>query len=359
MKPIRIILIILLIIGALVAVKKIFLTTTVSSPPPASAKEGKGQPASVTGLVAVVSEVNESFFVTGSINASEEVNLRPEVSGKIVKLPFAEGSIVKKGDLLCKLNDADLQAQLKNLREQEKLSKEKELRLKELLKLGAITQEEYEQSLNALQILQADVEILIAQISKTEILAPFNGTIGLRYVSVGSMISQTDKIALLAQLDPVKLDFSVPEKYASAIQKNQDIFFFVEGSAEKHSAKVYAIEPKVDLETRTLNIRATCDNPNGKFIPGAFARVTVPLKAKENTVLLPSQALIPVLKGNKVFISRNGLAEEAMVVTGLRTESEVQILEGVSAGDTVIISGVMMLRKGMPINVTKIEGGAL
>lgn len=347
LKPI---LIIVLIAAALLGVKFIFFKSD-----SATQQGGKptmnNAPVNVTAMVVKQEKLENKVFVTGTILANEEVSLVPEIAGKIVNLNLKEGTIVQKGELLVKINDADLQAQLKKLKAQEQLAKDKEARQKKLLDINGISKEEYETSLNILQSIQADIEFTQAQIAKTEIHAPFSGIVGLRNVSEGSYVSSSSKISLLQQIDTVKIDFSVPEKYAELVKAGGTIHFFIEENSEMFEAKILAVEPKVDINTRTVKARAICPNKQNKILPGAFAKIEMVLNETENSLLIPSEAMIPILKGYKIFISKNGKAEEVKVVAGLRTENRVQIIQGLQAGDSVITSGILQLKNGGAVKI--------
>ena len=299
--------------------------------------------------------LKNNVMTTGNILANEEVELKSEVAGKVTDILFKEGTNVKKGDLLLKINDADLQAQLLRTQYILKLSEEKEYRQRKLLSREAISQEDYDAALNELNVNKAQVELIKAQIAKTEIVAPFNGRIGLRYVSVGSYITTSTDIASLQNIDPIKIDFSVPEKYAASISPGDQINFNIVGSDKTYIGKVYAVEPRINSLTRTLNIRAICSNADGRLLPGAFANVELVLKDIKNALMVPTEALIPILKGQKLDIYKNGKVVQKEVATGIRTDSTVQITDGLLPYDTVITSGILQLREGSPVTISNIQ----
>ncbi|MCG3120501.1 MAG: Multidrug resistance protein MdtA [bacterium] len=292
--------------------------------------------------------LGDKVMTVGTILSNEEVEIRSEISGKVEKIDFKEGARVKKGETLLKINDAELQAQLVRAQYRQALAEQDAERQRQLFEKKLASQEEYDIAVNQLNIVKADIQIIQAQIAKTEIRAPFNGTIGLRYVSEGSYISPTTRITTLQDYNSVKVDFTVPEKYASLIRQGDRISFTVEGSARKFAGTVYAVEAKIDPTTRTLHIRALSPNPDGVLIPGAFANVEVVLKEKE-TLTIPSFALIPELKGYRVFLYKNGKAESQSVEIGSRTDESVEVTRGVQAGDTLITSGILQLRSGMAV----------
>lgn len=354
MKGLRTLIIVAVVIAVLLLIKFFFIP----SQQPAPVKAG-GQPQAaipVRGLVVKPSSITDQIYATGSVIANEEVDLHPEVSGKLMKILFKEGSFVHKGDLLIKINDADLQAQLHKNAMDKKLAQDRLDRNQKLLEMKGISQEEYESLQNSVASLGADADVLQAQIAKTEIRAPFDGTIGLKTVSEGSYVSPQTLIASLQQIDPVKIDFSIPEKYASLVQKDDDILFTVGNSSKQFTGKIYAIEPKVDDVTRTVQIRALCPNSKKEIIPGAFARITLQLQKQERALMIPTESVIPILKGKQVYLYRNGKAEAVRIETGTRNDSTVQVLSGLNENDTIITTGMISLRPGADVRLS-VAGG--
>lgn len=293
-------------------------------------------------------------LTTGTVMANEEVELKSEVSGKIVNILFKEGGFVKKGDLLVKINDSELQAQLTREKYNLKLLEDKEYRQRKLLEKEAISKEDYDDALNNLNVTKAQVELIKAQIEKTEIKAPFNGIVGLKNVSVGSFVTSSTVIATLQNINPIKIEFSIPEKYSSKVKVGDEINFTVTGNEHNYIAKIYAIEPKIDQVTRTLKMRAKyTSNIQGDILPGAFADVELILNDIKDALLIPSYALVPELKGQKVFVYKNGKVVSVDVETGIRTDKDVQITKGLNEKDTVITSGILQLRPGSPVTVSE------
>lgn len=289
------------------------------------------------------------FRTTGTLLANEEVDLRAEISGKITKLNFDEGSEVKRGALLVKIFDADLQADLTRVNYQIKLAEDIEFRQRKLLERGGISQQEYDRALNELNVLKAQRTFIEAQIQRTEIRAPFDGRIGLKFVSEGSYITPTSAIASLQSIDPIKVEFAVPERYLSEVNVGDRIQFKVAGFRDAFEGTLYAIEPRISTETRTVSIRALASNKNMKLLPGAFAEIDYIFQEIPDALLIPSQALVPELKGQKVFVYKAGVVGEKPVEIGIRTEREVQIVQGLAVGDTVITSGILQVRPGMSV----------
>jgi membrane fusion protein, multidrug efflux system len=305
----------------------------------------------VGGIILVPRSMENKILSTGTLSANEEVELRSEMPGRIVRINFEEGTSVQKGDLLVKINDQDLQAQLKKLQLDGKLAKDDLYRKQKLLDMKAVSQEEYDKSANSSGVIEAQMDLVKAQIAKTEVYAPFSGIVGLRSVSPGGFISSDKLIARLQQTDPIKIDFSIPEKYRDKLHKGSSIQFSVEGSDSIFIGKIYAIEPKIDPLTRNLSIRAICQNRKNLLVPGAFAKVEVLLDRIPDALIVPSEAIIPQLDGEKVFVVKNGKAKFQLIRSGIRTDREVQVEEGLFSQDTIIVSGLLQLKEGMDVKV--------
>ncbi|SMO32552.1 efflux RND transporter periplasmic adaptor subunit [Gracilimonas mengyeensis] len=295
------------------------------------------------------------IFTTGTLLANESVDLRSETSGKITELQLEEGQQVKAGELLLKINDSELQAQLKQAEYRLSLAEQRETRQKQLLDRGGISQDQYDATLNELNVLQSEVDLIKAQIDKTQINAPFDGVVGLRYVSNGSYISPTTEIANLQSINPIKIEFSIPERYAGVVEEGDRVIFSVQGQDQDFEASIYAIEPRIDPQTRTLRMRARAANNDGLLLPGAFANMELILEEIEDALLIPSISVIPELDGQKVFVLRDGVVQEQQVSTGIRTESSVQITSGLAPGDSVLTTGLLQVRSGQPVRVDEVD----
>jgi membrane fusion protein, multidrug efflux system len=314
-------------------------------------KGGGMPPMRVDGIVVKPQAFANILTITGSIEANEQVQIRAQVSGLIQSISFQEGSVVKKGQVLVKIDDTELRAQLSQAMTRQSLAAENARRAGLLLQKEAISQEERDVAAAELKSLQAQTRLIQAQLAKTTIRAPFSGQIGLRNVSVGGFLTPETVVANLVSTDPVKITFSVPEKYANQVKTNTQITFTVAGSNEKHTASVYAIEPGVEATTRTLQLRARAANPGSALRPGSFANVIMPLTTIPDALLVPTQAIIPVQNGKKVFVAKNGKAKEVMVEASTRTEKDILITSGLKAGDTVLTTGIMTLKPDAPVKV--------
>jgi membrane fusion protein, multidrug efflux system len=316
-----------------------------------SKMRGGGEALYASGYLIQPVDMSELIYSTGTLMPDEEVDLSFETSGKVVGIFFAEGTTVKKGDLLAKINDKPLQAQLLKLDAQLKLTKEREFRQRQLLDRDAISRESYDKVATELQSIEADIKLIEARVSETELRAPFDGIVGLRMISEGAIATTQTKIVRLVKNRPLKIEFSVPERYAGQIQPGFPLSFEVDGFDKPFNAEVYAVDPMVDINTRTIAARALYSNTDNELKPGRFASVKAVLSQIENTVSVPTQAIIPEMSGEKVFVYENGKAREVKVKLGLRTASHVQVVNGLEFGDTLLTTAILQLRHGLPVQL--------
>ncbi len=337
----------------------ILLLASCTSKPGADVAESKRQqgPLKVDGYVVRGSSISESIEVPGSLLPFEETQIRAEVGGRIVELNVHEGGNVARGTMMVKLFDKDLQAQLNKLKVQLQIKEKTQERSAELLKINGISQQEYDLSELDVENLKADIESTQIAISKTEIRAPYSGRVGLRNVSLGAYISPSDIITTLRQVDALKLEFSVGEKYAKEISKGYSVSFRVDGGEADHKATVIATENSVDANTRTLRVRALVDERHRELVPGIFAKVNLQLGKTENGLLVPSQAIIPAARNKQLILLRKDSAQFVVVETGVRDSAFVQIVKGVKVGDTVVTSGLMSVRPNTKIEVARLDTG--
>ena len=314
-------------------------------------KSAKNKAMTVSGMVVQLQTFDNNLSLSGSIEANEQVEIRSEVSGIVESINFKEGSFVSRGQLLFKVNDIELRAQLGQAKTKQGLAAENERRANLLLQKEAISQEEYDVARADFKSAQAQTQLINAQIAKTSIRAPFSGKIGLRSISPGTYVTPIVMVANLVNTGKLKITFSIPEKYAAQVKNNADLSFTVVGSAQKYNATVYAIEPSVATTTRTLQVRALADNKEGKLLPGTFANIELPLEIIKEAIVVPTEAIIPVQNGKKLFIARHGKAHEVMVETATRTDASILVLSGLKAGDTVLTSGVMSLKSDSKVKV--------
>jgi membrane fusion protein (multidrug efflux system) len=326
-----------------------------AAPPPG---QGPGAPVpviSVEGLVVKTSSINEVVEASGTILANEATEIRPEISGRITQLNIREGAVVPKGSLLVKIYDADLQAQLNKLLVQLQIAEKTEERQKELLKIGGIAQQDYDLSTLQVSNIKADIELTRVNISKTEIRAPYNGRLGLKSISPGAYISPTTLITTITQMNQMKIEFSVPEKYSAQINNGLTLDFMLDGSTKSYKANVLAREGSVDQNTRNLRIRAVVQGGADQFlVPGTFAKVRMILGENSNAIMIPSNAVIPQARNKQVALYRGGMASMIDIDTGIRDSSNVQVLSGLKSGDTLVTSGLLFIKPGTKLKLSKI-----
>ena len=326
---------------------------------PSGAGPGAGgpmDPLPVTVIKLKKEPLSNQLQVSGTVLPNESVEIKPEISGLVTKINFKEGQVVSKGTPLVYLNDNELQAQFQRLQYTQKLFQTQESRQKQLLAREAISQEEYDIALNQYNTAISDIKLVEAQLEKTVIRAPFTGRLGLRQISEGSVINPSNVIVSIVNSDPIKLEFSIPERYASLVSIGSSIFFSSESSKEEVEGKVYAFEPQIDAATRTLKLRAQSPNKSGKYLPGMFVKIRFVLDIEEEALLVPAESVIPELSGYKVFVvGADGNAEQRTIEIGTRTDTQVQVISGLNEGDLVLTSGVMQVRQGMPIKATPIN----
>lgn len=316
-------------------------------------KKEKKPPAAVTYYVVQPQQIANSIFATGTLLPNEQVELRSEASGRIIALYFEEGNAVNKGQLLVKINDADYQAQLKKAKVALQFAKDVEQRQQKLLAIAAISQEDYDKAVNDLNKSEADVELLKALIDKTEIRAPFSGLVGLRKISNGEFVNSSTLIATLQQIDPLKIEFAVPEKYASQLKKGESVSFTVEGNDSIYTAQLYAIDNSINTNTRSIIVRGRTANGKLQLKAGAFAKVQLNLDEATNALMIPADVLIPGMSGQKVYVMLNGIALSRVVETGIRNENDIQIISGIAAGDTIITSGLLIMKDSLQVTAVK------
>ena len=301
-----------------------------------------------------VSTLSNRLSVMGKVGAFNQVDISPEISGKITAIYFKEGDYVKAGTVMIKLNDADMQAQLTKVRAQLKLAEVKLLRLKQLLQVKGVSQEEFDMQESDYQVLKADEAYQLAQLAKTSVTAPFSGVAGLKRVSLGSFVNANTPMVSLVEMNPLYIEFSLPQKYADLVQNGQSVEFKLEDARGDFDLKasVFAIEPQADESTKTIKVRASFTAGN-TIHPGVFVMVNIQLNANANAFMLPTQCVVPTLKGQKLFVYKNGAAKETPVHIGIRNEETIQILDGVTEGDTVLTTGLLGIKKDSKIKLLK------
>lgn len=308
-------------------------------------------PVGVEVIVAGAQDVASNLEVNGTVVSNEMVELRPEISGRLVYLNIPDGASVSKGTILARVNDADLQAQMEQQKTQLELATKTESRLANLLKVNGVNQADYDAALSHLQSIQANIKVLNAQIDKTVIRAPFSGELGLREVSPGAYVTPQTLIGTLQQTDKVKIDFTVPETYASIVKKGDVVKVQTSGSEETQEATIHAIEPQINSVTRNIKVRAFLNQ--GVISPGAFVKVI--LNQSRQSIMVPSNAIIPDALSSQLVVARHNKAVFTNVETGIRNESLVEITSGINPGDSIVVTGMLFVRPNAPIQIRKVR----
>lgn len=342
----------------------IFLACTSScgskpkDPSPTGKSENKPRanaPLPVEGYLVQSSVLNSSIDVAGTLLPFEETEIHPEVSGKVVMLSINEGALARRGTLLARLFDGDLRAQLHKLNVQLAIAKKTQDRQSELLKIGGISQQDYDLSILSVSTIQADMQVLNASINKTIIRAPFDGKIGFKNISIGAYVTPATIVTTIRQISKLKLEFSVPEKYTSKIETGNFISFSTESSSKKYNAKIVATESGITEENRSLKVHAIVENTDKNITAGSFATVNFNMGDNNNAIMIPTQAIIPGARDKKVIVYRNGAADFNVVVTGERDSARVEIVKGLAVGDTVITTGLLSIKPGSKISLSSLK----
>ncbi|MDD2491975.1 MAG: efflux RND transporter periplasmic adaptor subunit [Bacteroidales bacterium] len=313
-----------------------------------AAGEGRALPVSV--YIAEYMTADEGRLAIGSLTPNERVDVVSELSGRVIEINFREGELVRRGDILVRLNDDELVAQFVKAEYQYKLIEQRLERQKILLERDAVSREDYDKVLTEFNVLKQDIEQLKIRIEKMKVRAPFDGVIGFRDVSLGAFLQPNTRISTLVDVANLKLEFAIPEKYINDVKSGSSVTFTVEGTSKIFSAKVYAVDPQVDIKTRTLMLRARYVNTGMLLKPGMSAKVSFSTSEGESNIYVPNQAVVPDVKGRSVWVLKNGRAELVQVQSGTRTADMLEILGGLQKGDTVITTGLMQLRPGIQVS---------
>ncbi len=316
----------------------------------------KNQPPQVTTVDVIVvnpQTILNTIEANGSIIAGESVEIRPEISGRLTYLNLSEGSKVAKGTVIARINDADLRAQQNKVRVQQNLANITVERYQKLLDIQGINKADYDNALNQVNSLKADIQILNAQIDKTIIRAPFSGIIGLRMVSNGAYVTPQNILATIIKVDKVKIDFTLPESYANVIKKGNVVEVETDrNGGSRRRATILAIEPQVSTTTRNIIVRAALEGTG--ISPGSFVKVYVEAGSSSG-ILIPANSIIPDARAKQVVVVKDGKANFTQIETGVRKEGSVQVTSGLKGGDTVVVSGVLFARPNTAVKVRNVK----
>lgn len=302
-------------------------------------------------IVASTEDIDNMLEVNGSVLSNEMADLHPEVSGRLTYLNLPDGANVKQGTILARVNDADLQAQLEQQKTQLDLANKTLKRLSDLLKINGVNQADYDAALSQVNNIQANMKVINAQIDKTIVKAPFSGELGIRMVSPGAYVTPQTILGSIHQVDKVKIDFTVPETFSSLLFKGNMVKIQNDGLPEMQDAVIAAIEPQINTVSRNIKVRAMLTK--GIIQPGSFVKVY--LEQKRKGIMVPTNAVIPDALSNQVVVVRNNRATFVNVETGLRNPGLVEIISGVTPGDSVIVSGMLFVRPKAVVKVKRVK----
>lgn len=317
-----------------------------------------GKPNNVSAEVYVLKPemFQQDYTASGTLVPNEEVDIHPEINGRVTGILFKEGTFVRKGQTLVTLFDTDIRAEIQKLKSQKALQNKLLERQKELVDIGGISRQDFETTQTGIATIDADIAAQEAALRRTKIIAPFDGIIGIRSISVGAIVSPATTIAILQQVNPMKIDFAVPEQYHANLKTGKSVLFTVAGAQGAKTGSINSVDPGADVATRTLRVRAIVPNADRSLLAGSFAEVKIPFESSATALLIPTQAVIPTTRDKKVAVITNGKAEMVTVKLGTRLEDKVEILEGLKSGDTILTTGLMQVKPGMEVKVIKING---
>ena len=295
--------------------------------------------------------IDQVIKSTGTLNANEEVELTAEASGKIVAINFKEGERVKRGDVLLKLNTAELEARKRSVEYELELQEQRKERRKKLLEKEAVSREELDEVITSVNALKAEVDVIQSQIDLATITAPFDGKIGVRMVSEGAYITPGTTVASLVDYSRLKLEFTVPERYSTAVNHGTPVTFEINGSDSLYTAEIYTIEPKVNASTRTFKVRAIVENVDSQLLPGTFTKVQLILASLDDALLIPNESVLQEIDGKQVYLVSEERIEVRKIETGIRFSDRIQVTEGLREGEVVVTSGILNIREGQEVEI--------
>jgi len=305
-------------------------------------------------MVAAPHSISNQIEANGNVMAGEYVELHPEISGRIVYLDVPEGGTVTKGTVIARINDADLQATLEKSRAQLELYQKTAEREKKLLDINGINEADYDLAVSNVNSTKADIDYTQAQLDKTVIRAPFDGVVGLRQVSPGAYVTPANIIATVQQVNKIKVDFTLPEQYATIVRPGSLVDIQLDAQANtRRKGLIVATEPQINTTSRNLKVRALLRD--GLASPGAFVKVFVDAGASKKAIMVPTNCIIPEDKNNQVIVVKSGKAKVVNVETGMREADNIEITKGLVTGDTVIVTGVLFARPDLPVSIRSVK----
>jgi membrane fusion protein (multidrug efflux system) len=332
----------------------LYPTAPATQQAPSAQKGKKGQAILVVTAPVRVSEVQTTFEALGTTNANEAITITSKVTGTVQKINFIEGQIVPKGHALVEIDSREMRATLAAAVADEATARANYERAAQLLTSGSAPKATVQTLLSTLEATQARAEAARARLAEFTITAPFSGRLGLRRLSAGALVSAGTIITTLDDLSVIKVDFSVPETLLSRIKAGAK----VTASSDAYSARTFegvtrTVDSRVDPQTRAVEVRAEIPNPDGTLQAGMLLTVTLTLETRKAALLIPEEALVPEGEAQFVFVNDNGRASKRKVVIGERQRGSVEVREGLSPNDSIVVGGVQRLRDGVAVRETR------
>jgi membrane fusion protein (multidrug efflux system) len=328
----------------------IFLSGCSRASPNAAAARAVGFAVPVETVTAALERVEEKIAAVGTVEPNEIVSVRSEIEGRIVEVHFQEGAAVRRGDLLFRLDDAKLRAELQLAQARYEKARNNLERSRTLLEQKAISPQEFDDARAEFKMAEAALVLARERLADATIRSPLDGHISERLVSPQQYVEKNQTLVIVVDLDPMKIDFSVPERYLPQLHAGQTVYVRVPAMPQRvFTGEVYFIDPRVQPSTRTVKLKALIANPRGELRPGLFASVELVAGVREQAVMVPEQAVVPAIDSLTVFVVKDGVAHRRKVRLGARMPGKVEVLEGISAGEEVVVAGQQKLRDQMPV----------
>lgn len=318
---------------------------------------GGGMPPMPVEVVAAVADtVIDAIQATGQIEAMQQIELRPEVDGRITSILVREGTRVARGTGLFKIDDAELSAEVARARAERDLARQNLERTKALLAEQASSQAELERADAAARSAEASLALLQVRLNRTTVRAPFAGVMGARMVSVGDYVTTQTPLATLQTINPQRAVFTVPERYAAILERGQKVEFQVAALADRtFTGTVDFVDPVVQLPGRTITVKAVVPNGDNALQPGMFIEARLATAVRPSAVVIPEDAVVSLQGADIVWVAKDGKAARRQVTLGVRTPGFVEVRNGIEAGEQVVVGGVAMLQDGAPVAPTVVE----
>lgn len=319
---------------------------------PGLAQQAQGGPPGIVveAAPAIAATSVRKLKAVGTLASNQSVMIRPEVAGRLTEILFDNGQTVAAGTTLAALDKSVLRAEVASAQASLALAQKEHKRAGELLERGTGTKQRKDATLADLRSAEAELALAQAQLDKLDIDAPFDGTLGIRRVDVGAYLAAGDDIVNLEEIDPVKVDFEVPERFLGELQPGKEIQLRTDAyAAEIFRAWISVIDPQVNPKTRAAQVQALAENPDRRLKPGQFVSVTLRVNERQGATFVPEQALVPNSEAPVVFRIEEGVARLVPVKTGIRIARHIEILSGIAPGEVIVTAGQQRLGDGVPV----------